>query len=127
MIATFTATAIYHGLEDMYTETVNSLHMLNPITYLGYVKRGDIDIVIDRTKKDKGERAEYELDKFEQIDGQQKDIQLRLLRLEILNLLHNDPTNLDTILETFDEYKELGGNHYIDAIIAKWKKEQGID
>ena len=42
--------------------------MLNPITYLGYVKRGDIDIVIDRTKKDKGERAEYELDKFEQIE-----------------------------------------------------------
>ena len=68
VIATFTATAIYHGLEDMYTETVNSLHMLNPITYLGYVKRGDIDIVIDRSKKEKGERAEYELDKFEQIE-----------------------------------------------------------
>ncbi len=68
VIATFTATAIYHGLEDMYTETVNSLHMLNPITYLGYVKREDIDIVIDRTKKDNGERTEYELDKFEQIE-----------------------------------------------------------
>lgn len=69
VIATFTATAIYHGLEDMYTETINSLHMLNPITYLGYVKRGDIDIVIDQKKKDKGERAEYELDKFEQIES----------------------------------------------------------
>lgn len=69
VIATFTATAIYHGLEDMYTETINSLHMLNPITYLGYVKRGDIDIVIDQKKKAKGERAEYELDKFEQIES----------------------------------------------------------
>lgn len=39
VIATFTATAIYHGIEDMYTETINSLHMLSPITYLGYVKR----------------------------------------------------------------------------------------
>ncbi|MBD5484955.1 MAG: ATP-dependent DNA helicase RecQ [Lachnospiraceae bacterium] len=68
VIASFTATAIYHGLEDMYTETINSLHMLSPITYLGYVKREDIDIVIDRTKKEKGERAEYELDKFEQIE-----------------------------------------------------------
>jgi ATP-dependent DNA helicase RecQ len=47
VIGTFTATAIYHGLEDMYTETINSLHMLSPITYLGYVKRGDIDIVIN--------------------------------------------------------------------------------
>lgn len=69
VIGTFTATAIYHGVEDMYTETVNSLHMLNPITYLGYVKRGDIDIVINRSQKPKGVRAEYELDKFEQIEA----------------------------------------------------------
>lgn len=68
VIATFTATAIYHGIEDMYTETINSLHMLSPITYLGYVKRSDIDIVIDTSKKDKGERTEYELDKFKQIE-----------------------------------------------------------
>lgn len=69
VIATFTATAIYHGLEDMYTETINSLHMLNPITYLGYVKRGDIDIVINKVQKEKGVRTEYELDKFEQIES----------------------------------------------------------
>lgn len=68
VIATFTATAIYHGLEDMYTETINSLHMLNPITYLGYVKRGDIDIDIRCSQKQKGARAEYELDKFTQIE-----------------------------------------------------------
>ena len=68
VVATFTATAIYHGVEDMYTETINSLHMLSPITYLGYVKRNDINIVIDTSKKEKGERSEYELDKFEQIE-----------------------------------------------------------
>lgn len=69
VIGTFTATAIYHGVEDMYTETINSLHMLNPITYLGYVKRGDIDIVINRAQKPKGVRTEYELNKFEQIEA----------------------------------------------------------
>lgn len=69
IVATFTATAIYHGLEDMYTETINSLHMLNPITYLGYVRRKDIDIVIDKSKKQKGERSEYELNKFEEIEA----------------------------------------------------------
>lgn len=68
VVATFTATAVFHGLEDMYTETINSLHMLNPITYLGYVRRKDIDIVIDKTKKAKGVRTEYELDKFEEIE-----------------------------------------------------------
>lgn len=68
VIATFTATAIYHGFEDMYTETINSLHMLSPITYLGYVKREDIDIVISKPKKEKGKRTEYEFEKFQQIE-----------------------------------------------------------
>ena len=68
MVATFTATAIFRGVEDMYTETINSLHMLNPITYLGYVKRNDIDIVIQHPKKEKGTRREYEPDKFAQIE-----------------------------------------------------------
>lgn len=86
-----------------------------------------IDEKVDPIVKRQVDMQKQATDKFEQMDEQQKDIQLRLLRLEILNLLHNDPKNLDTILETFDEYKELGGNHYIDAVIAKWKKEQGID
>ena len=68
VISTFTATAIYGGVEDMYTETINSLQMINPITYLGYVKRDDIDIVIDKTKKEKGEHKEYEPDKFAAIE-----------------------------------------------------------
>lgn len=68
VVATFTATAIYHGIEDMYTETINSLHMLTPITYLGYVKRDDIEIVIQKKKKRIGERNEYEIDKFKDIE-----------------------------------------------------------
>lgn len=65
VIGTFTATAIYHGVEDMYEETKNSLHMIDPITYLGYVKRGDITIRIDTSKK--AGRTEYDTDKFDQI------------------------------------------------------------
>lgn len=66
--AAFTATAIYHGIEDMYTETVNSLHMLNPITYLGYIKRNDIQIVIDTAKRNTRGRNEYEFDKLNMIE-----------------------------------------------------------
>ncbi len=64
VIATFTATAIHGGIEDMYTETLDSLNMRKPITYLGYVKRDDIEIKISEltTKK---QRAQYQLDKFE--------------------------------------------------------------
>ena len=68
LIATFTATAIYHGIEDMYSETVNSLHMLNPITYLGYVKRDDISIKVKKIKKEAGVRSEYEPDKFNELE-----------------------------------------------------------
>ena len=67
IIGTFTATAIYRGIEDMYEETRNSLHMIDPITYLGYMKRNDIEIRIDTSKKAKGERTEYETDKFDQL------------------------------------------------------------
>ena len=47
VVAAFTATAIYHGLDDMYDETLNALHMADPITYLGRVRRDDIEIKID--------------------------------------------------------------------------------
>ena len=68
IIATFTATAIYHGLEDMYSETRDSLHMIDPITYLGYVRREDIEIKIDKTEKIKDGRNEYLPDKLEHLE-----------------------------------------------------------
>ena len=67
VIATFTATAIYKGIEDMYRETINSLNMIAPSTYLGYVKRNDITIDIERKVIQKGSRSEYELDKIDDI------------------------------------------------------------
>lgn len=66
LIATFTATAIYGGLENMYKETIQSLHMIDPITYLGYVRRRDINIRVEKTIKVTG-RTEYELEKFEHL------------------------------------------------------------
>ena len=65
VIATFTATAIYEGNEDMYHETLNSLHMNNPISYLGYVKRDNIQINVSEVEKKN--KAEYELDKFDEL------------------------------------------------------------
>ena len=68
VIATFTATAIFHGVEDMYEETKNSLHMLDPITYLGYMKRNDISIEVKKTSKSRNNiKTEYETDKFDNI------------------------------------------------------------
>ena len=69
VLATFTATAIYRGVEDMYQETVNSLHMIDPITYLGYVRRDNISIEISEIPEKKG-KTEYELNKFDDLIDQ---------------------------------------------------------
>ena len=66
VIATFTATAIYEGKEDMYHETVNSLHLIDPITYLGFVKRENIEIDVSEMELKKA-KAEYEFDKFDDL------------------------------------------------------------
>lgn len=66
IVATFTATAIYEGHEDMYHETLNSLHMIDPITYLGYVKRENINIEIGEVEVTKN-RTEYEMNKFDSL------------------------------------------------------------
>lgn len=69
IIATFTATAIYGGVENMYEETVQSLKLFDPITYLGYIKRDDISIKIENTKAIQN-REEYEFDKCEYLEKQ---------------------------------------------------------
>lgn len=63
-IATFTATAIYGGEEDMYSETRDSLYMVNPISYFGYVKRDDLTVKINRIKKDPRRENEYLMIKY---------------------------------------------------------------
>jgi ATP-dependent DNA helicase RecQ len=58
-ISTFTATAIYGGIEDMYAETRDSLLLNNPINYFGYVKRDNIHININKVKKEAPTDNEY--------------------------------------------------------------------
>jgi ATP-dependent DNA helicase RecQ len=64
VISTFTATAIYEGTEDMYHETINSLHMRGPKTFLGYLKRENISIEVTKVET-KTNKFEYEKDKFD--------------------------------------------------------------
>ncbi|SOC24061.1 ATP-dependent DNA helicase RecQ [Ureibacillus xyleni] len=65
-IATFTATAIYGGVEDMYKETRDSLHMVNPINYFGYVKRDDLSVSLKKIDSDHISRdREYLATKYE--------------------------------------------------------------
>ncbi|WP_123043466.1 DEAD/DEAH box helicase [Cohnella candidum] len=63
-IATFTATAIYGGMEDMYAETRDSLNLINPISYFGYIKRDDLEVRINRKKQTRERFSEYLEEKF---------------------------------------------------------------
>lgn len=58
-IATFTATAIYGGIEDMYAETRDSLILNNPINYFGYVKRDNIEVQINPFNVELPREKEY--------------------------------------------------------------------
>lgn len=53
-IVTFTATATIGGKSDMFREIRDSLNMIDPIRYIGYVKRDDIDIGITQLPTLKG-------------------------------------------------------------------------
>jgi len=58
-IATFTATATYGGVDDMYLDIVNSMKM-TPIAYVGDVVRNDISFDIRKRKKE----IDYQEEKF---------------------------------------------------------------
>lgn len=42
------------------------------------------------------------------------DTRIRVLRLEILDAMNRKDTRL--VCDLFDDYKKLGGNHYLDAV-----------
>ncbi|WP_225047652.1 DEAD/DEAH box helicase [Lacticaseibacillus kribbianus] len=53
-IVTFTATATVGGTSDMFRDIRDSLNMIDPIRYIGYVKRDDIDMQITQLNPLKG-------------------------------------------------------------------------
>lgn len=64
-ICAFTATAICGGVDDTISDTVISLYMENPITYLGYVKRDNIGFEIIKREDNKIANSVYEKQKSE--------------------------------------------------------------
>lgn len=67
-ICAFTATAINGGIDDSVSDTVISLYMENPIKYIGYVRRDDIDFLIDLRSDKKLSKQEYEDAKRDNLD-----------------------------------------------------------
>ena len=51
------------------------------------------------------------------------DMRIELLRVKFLQLVQHSPTEISIICSVFDEYKNMGGDSWIDDIYLKWKKE----
>lgn len=48
-------------------------------------------------------------------------------RNEILLMINTQPEKVDEIERAFEDYKELGGNGYIDSLIKAWREEYEKD
>lgn len=59
-ICAFTATAINGGVDDTVSDTIISLCMENPVKYIGYVKRSNIEFDITIKENSKLPKEEYE-------------------------------------------------------------------
>ena len=53
-----------------------------------------------------------------------KRIDRSVTRMELLNLIQHSPEKREIILGKYDDYKELGGNSYMDDVVEKWKAER---
>ncbi len=62
-ICAFTATAINGGYDDSVNQTIISLYMNNPIKFIGYARRDDIDFNITIKDESKLGMSEYDIKK----------------------------------------------------------------
>ncbi len=59
---------------------------------------------------------------IEQLHEELLDCRRATIRLQILQLIHHDRKNRDSILHLLDEYHSLGGNSYITDVAERWRK-----
>lgn len=61
------------------------------------------------------------------IKSGQDGINMRVTRMELMNLMRDDPDNIDSVLQVAEYYFiELDGNAYAHAMFEKWAKEHGV-
>lgn len=64
---------------------------------------------------------------LKEIKDGQKNTDIRITRMELMNLIKEDPDNIDAILQVAEYYFiELDGNAYAHAIFEKWAIEHGV-
>lgn len=69
------------------------------------------------------------IDTLEQkMDNNQKNNELSVTRLELMNLLQTDPDNVIEIEKLGRHYfRDLKGNAYMSGLISRWCVDHGVD
>jgi tryptophan synthase alpha subunit len=49
---------------------------------------------------------------------------MTIKRNEILLLIYSNPSERKGINKSYDDYKKMGGNSYIDDVIRDWRQKQ---
>lgn len=99
--------------------------------------------ILDYHKAQKGESLDNKLDEKlqpilqsqqellrenQQLCADMKEVRLDTTRLQLLDLMHNEPTNVDTILKIAEFYFcTLGGDWYCTSLFRKWTKEYNVE
>lgn len=63
----------------------------------------------------------------DKVDQQDKETELQIMRLELMTLMENNPTNTVEIEKVAHNYFKKGGNSYISGLYAKYCKQYGAD
>ncbi len=61
-------------------------------------------------------------EKRKQTDKKINEVLLRQTRSELLFALEHHPDDENTILTLYDKYRAVGGNSYVCAYVANWKR-----
>nr|WP_257792027.1 helicase-related protein [Anoxybacter fermentans] len=140
VIASFTATAVYGGNDDMVYETIDSLYMKNPIKYLGNTRRKNIKFIIRNWKVERSYQEERQQKTIDCILSYIKDGKKAILyapyRRHIDELMEMIPReyghrvvkyygNLEPIYKDF--YEEKFRNGEANVMLATKAFGMGID
>jgi len=60
-------------------------------------------------------------DAIQEIKITDREQSMHIKQLQILSAIHNTPNERRLIDQMYDSYKELGGNSYIDTVVAEWR------
>ena len=80
--------------------------------------------IISEVSAQSNERIDRLQDEMQQ---HQNESSLAIMRLELMNLIQNDPDNEVEIEILGKKYFQSGGNSYMSGIYSKYAKEHGLD